>query len=275
MRFEEFARSHGLIINSVVPFKWISTPTDDHPHKRNGRYKYMGDVAWVQNWATMDKPSMWRSNEKYAPTPHFEKLRNQEDQKRKALAERASAKAGWIMHQTQLMHHPYLVKKGFPDEMMPVWNTPEGEGKLVIAMRREGRIVGCQLINDEGEKKFLYGQTSKGATFTMDAKGIHIFCEGFATGLSIQAVMRANKMRYTIHVCFSEGNMKEVARGFPNGIVIADNDNSGVGESIAKETGKPYWLSDTVGEDFNDYHVRVGLFKASQTLKKFLMSVGV
>jgi hypothetical protein len=44
-----------------------------------------------------------------------------------------------------------------------------------------------------------------------------------------------------------------------------------VGESIAKETGKPYWLSDTVGEDFNDYHMRVGLFKASQTLKKLLV----
>jgi len=32
-------------------------------------------------------------------------------------------------------------------------------------------------------------------------------------------------------------------------------------------------LSDTVGEDFNDYHMRVGLFKASQGLKKFLMNV--
>ena len=81
MRFEEFARQHGLIIDNVIPFKWVSTPTEDHPRKRNGRYKYMGDVAWVQNWATMDKPSMWRSNEKYAPTPQFEKLRNQEDPK--------------------------------------------------------------------------------------------------------------------------------------------------------------------------------------------------
>jgi len=271
MRFEDFARSHGLIINSVVPFKWISTPTDDHPHKRNGRYKYMGDVAWVQNWATMDKPSMWRSNEKYAPTPRFEKLRNQEDQKRKALAERASAKAGWIMHQTQLMHHPYLVKKGFPNEMMPVWNTPEGEGKLVIAMRREGRIVGCQLINDEGEKKFLYGQQTKGATFTFDAKGVPIFCEGLATGLSIQAVMRANKMRYTIHVCFSAGNLKEVARLIPNGIVVADNDPSGVGERVAKETGKPYWISTTIGHDFNDDYIAHGAFKMSQSLKKVLI----
>jgi putative DNA primase/helicase len=106
----------------------------------------------------------------------------------------------------------------------------------------------------------------------MDAKGIPIFCEGLATGLSIQAVMRANKMRYTIYVCFSASNLKEVSRSIREGIVVADNDPSGVGEGVAKETGKPYWLSDTVGEDFNDYHMRVGVFKASQSLKKTLLS---
>jgi hypothetical protein len=54
MRFEEFAKQHGLIIDNVIPFKWVSTPTEDHPRKRNGRYKYMGDVAWVQILATME-----------------------------------------------------------------------------------------------------------------------------------------------------------------------------------------------------------------------------
>lgn len=273
MIFEDFAKAHGLIINGLVSHKWICTATDDHPRSSNGRYKFLGDVGWVQNWATMDKPEMWRLEGEFKPNPQFAKAKNDAYRQRIELADKASAKAGWIMHQTELKTHPYLVKKGFTDMTMPVWDTPEGEGKLVIAMRRDGKIVGCQLVSEEGEKKFLYGQTSKGASFVMDAKGIHIFCEGFATGLSIQAIMRANKMRYTIHVCFSAGNMKEVARGFPNGIIIADNDNSGVGESIAQETGKPYWLSDTVAEDFNDYHMRVGLFKASQGLKKFLMNV--
>lgn len=273
MIFEDFAKMHGLIIQGLESHKWISTPTEDHPRSKNGRYKFLGNVGWVQNWATMDKPEMWKLEGEFKPNPKFAKAKSDAYRKRIELADKASAKAGWIMHQTELKTHPYLVKKGFTDMTMPVWDTPEGEGKLVIAMRREGKTVGCQLVSKEGEKKFLYGQTSKGASFVMDAKGINIFCEGFATGLSIQAIMRANKMRYTIHVCFSAGNMKEVARGFPNGIIIADNDNSGVGESTAQETGKPYWLSDTVGEDFNDYHVRVGLFRASQGLKKFLMSV--
>jgi putative DNA primase/helicase len=273
MMFEDFAKAHGLIIRNIVPHKWISTPTEDHPRSNNGRYKFLGDVGWVQNWATMDKPSMWKSTEKFMPSEQFRKAQDNSIRERQELADKASAKAGWIMHQTELASHPYLVNKGFVDEKMAVWNTPEGGGKLVIPMRRDNKIVGCQLINEEGEKKFLYGQTSKGATFTMDARGINIFCEGLATGLSVQAVMRANKMRYSIHVCFSAGNMKEVARSFSHGIVIADHDNSGVGQRIACETSKPYWLSNTIGEDFNDYHMRVGLFKASQSLKKFLVDV--
>lgn len=271
MRFEDFARQHGLIIENVIPFKWVSTPTEDHPRKRNGRYKYMGDVAWVQNWATMEKPAMWKCNDKNTLSPYLMRQKDQADAQRERLAAKASAKAGWIMHQTQPKEHPYLKAKGFPDEKMPVWES-DGKQLLVIAMRRDGRIVGCQLISEEGDKKFLYGQTSKGATFTMDAKGIPIFCEGLATGLSVQAVMRANKMRYTIYVCFSASNMKEVSRHIRDGIIVADNDPSGVGERIAKETGKPYWLSDTVGEDFNDYHMRVGIFKASQSLKKILVA---
>lgn len=271
MRFEDFARSHGLIIDHITPFKWVSTPTEDHPRKRNGRYKFMGDVGWVQNWATMDKPNMWRDDGKFAPTPQFLKQKDEALEKRQRLAVKAASKAGWILHQTTAQTHAYLASKGFPEEQMSVWTTEQGENLLVVPMRKQGRVVGCQLINDQGDKKFLYGQETKGAVFTLDAKGIPIFCEGLATGLSIQAVMRANKVRYCIYICFSAGNLKEVARSIPNGIVVADNDASGVGERIAKETGKAYWISDTVGDDFNDYHQRVGLFKASQSLKKLLI----
>ena len=271
MRFEDFARAHGLIIQSVIPHKWVVTPTVDHPRSGNGRYKYMGDVGWVQNWATMEKPEMWKLDGKFAPSPLFQKSRDLEQKKRKELADKASAKAGWIMHQTTQKTHPYLIKKGFDEMEMSVWDTEEGEGKLVIPMRNDGKIVGCQLIDIQGDKKFLYGQQTKGASFVIDNKGTPLFCEGLATGLSIQAVMRANKLRYSIYVCFSAGNMKEIAKKIPTGIVIADNDSSGTGEKIAKEIGKPYWISDQVGEDFNDYHLRVGLFPASQTLKKCLV----
>ena len=54
MTFHDFARAHGLIIRDLISHRWVSTPTEDHPRKRNGRYKYLGNVGWVQNWATME-----------------------------------------------------------------------------------------------------------------------------------------------------------------------------------------------------------------------------
>jgi hypothetical protein len=44
---------------------------------------------------------------------------------------------------------------------------------------------------------------------------------------------------------------------------------------FAKETGKPYWLSKTIGNDFNDDHRLHGTFKMSQILKKALLSSGL
>lgn len=271
MQFEDFARSHGLIINGVVPGKWIATPTEDHPRKRNGRYKYMGDHGWVQNWATMQKAALWKSDRPERLSPAIFRAVRDSEKEREEMAKRAAAKAGWILHQCINAPHPYLDRKGFPDEPTKVWTDEAGKRFLAIPMRIAGALVGVQLINEEGEKKFLKGQRSKGASFTMDAKGIPIFCEGYATALSVRAVMKLINIRYTIHVCFSAGNVQEIARGIPGGIVIADNDASGTGEKAARETGKPYWISPTTGEDFNDFHRRVGDFKASQSLKSVII----
>lgn len=273
MRFEDFARSHGLIIREVIPHKWVSTPTEDHPKKRNGRYKFLGDVGWVQNWATMPKPSMWKSDSPTRSLATYQAIRNA-DQEREEEARRAAAKAGWILKTSNIGHHLYLESKGFPDETGHIWEN-EGQRLLVIPMRIGDTLAGVQLIDHEGKKKFLRGQRTKGAFFKIDAKGIPIFCEGYATALSVRAVMKLIKIRYCIYVCFSAGNIKTVADSVFGGIVIADNDPNGVGEQAARDTNKPYWLSDSIGEDFNDYHHRVGDFRASQSLKKIILSNNV
>lgn len=271
MRFEDFARAHGLIINSLTPHKWMSTPTEDHPRKRNGRYKFMGDIGWVQNWATMDQPAMWKSD-KPISNIEWKKRAQAADKERWEAAKKAASKAAWILHQCKTEHHPYLEAKGFPDEVGNVWTTETGERLLVIPMRIDGRLIGAQLISDKGEKKFLNGQTTKGASFVMDAKGIPIFVEGYATALSVRAAMKAIKVRYTIYVCFSAGNIQEVARRIPGGIVVADHDPNGVGERAALNAQKQYWLSPTVGEDFNDYVLRVGIFQAALSLKATIVA---
>jgi len=181
----------------------------------------------------------------------------------------ASRKAGFILHQCQIGYHPYLERKGFPDEQGNVWKTEDGL-LLVIPMRVGHQIVGCQIIREDGDKRFLAGQRTSGAYFCFDNKGPNILAEGYSTSLSVRAAMKALKMRYTLYVCFSSGNLTKVAATLPNGFVVADNDLSRAGESAAIKTGFPYWISDVVGEDFNDFHQRLGLFKASQSLGKVL-----
>lgn len=274
MRFEDFARLHGLLMNGVIPGKWVAVATEDHPRKRNGRYKFLGNIGWVQNWATMQSPETWRAEQSEFRAPDVRRALQNADQERKQLAERASSKAGWILHQCKPDVHPYLKVKGFSEEIGNVWRTQDGENLLVIPMRVGTKLVGCQLIDGDGKKKFLYGQQTKGASFVVDARGVPILCEGYATALSIRAVMKAMKVRYAIHVCFSAANMKEIAGNINGGLVVADHDPNGVGEKAARETGKNYWISDTVGEDFNDFHLRVGLFHAMGSLKKVIFSGG-
>jgi putative DNA primase/helicase len=221
----------------------------------------------------MDKPATWFAEGHTIDSPQIKKSIDESRARQVESAERASKKAGWILHQTELKSHPYLVSKGFPEEMGNVW-VKDGKELLVIPMRIDGRIVGVQLIDDEGNKKFLHGQTTKGASFCMNAKGIPMFCEGYATALSIRKCMKASNIKYAIYVCFSASNMKHIARTVGGGFIVADNDPNCIGEKTAKETGKPYWLSETVGDDFNDYHQRLGTFRASQSLKKALLSAG-
>ena len=265
MSFEDFARSHGLIIGALETNKWVSTATEDHPTKRNGRYKYLGDIGWVQNWATMQRPEMWKGTTT-TPMLDMKKRIHQANQERLAAQRKASDRAAWIMGQTKMKTHKYLEKKGFPDEVAPVWER-EGKSLLVLPMRIGRDLAGVQLISDEGEKQFLNGQKTKGAVLTIDAKGLPIFCEGFATALTVRRLMKIINIRYTVYCCFSAGNMKEVANGIDGGIVIADNDLSLTGEKAARDTGKPYWMPPTTGQDLNDYWLSVGDFRASQAIK--------
>jgi putative DNA primase/helicase len=189
------------------------------------------------------------------------------ERKKRELQEKAAGQAAFILKNSVFGHHEYLKKKGFPDESGNIY-TKDGQHFLVIPMRNHGRLVGAQVIDQTGDKKFLFGQASGGAEFIFDNKGPHILCEGYATALSVKTAMKALKRRYTLHVCFSAGNMARIAKTLPDGFVVADHDSSGTGQRIAQQIGWPYWMSDTEGEDANDFHQRVGLFKFSQSLQK-------
>jgi phage/plasmid primase-like uncharacterized protein len=269
MTFIDFCRAHGIIIDTLPPIGiWKRYKTTDKPGSRNGAVKFMGTHGFAQNHATQTEVSTWR-NEGDSQIAHQEvqRIARQAQQETAKFNAQAAQKAGWILGQCKTKKHAYLETKGFADEVVNVWESDAGP-VAVIPMRIGGELVGCQLINEDGTKKFLFGQRSGGAQFVFDGKGDHYLCEGYATGLSVRHALKNMKRRYTVHICFSAGNMVKVAAHLPGGVVVADNDKSGTGERVAREIGWPYWISDKVGEDFNDAHQRLGLFAVGQSLVK-------
>lgn len=275
MDFLTYCKLNDILIDHLPPLGvWRRYPTVDHPTKRNGAVKYMGDHGFVQNWATNLEVAVWKSDK----PNDFDRAKLMRDvranEERIARGQRnAASKAAWILNQCQFGKHDYLKSKGFPEEEANVW-AYEGNKIMVIPMRMNGSLLGCQLIDEHGVKKFLSGQRTANAEFIFDNKGDHILCEGYATGLSVRMALKSLKKRYTIHVCFSAGNMVKIAAQLPTGFVIADHDKlnpvtgTRAGHEAAKKIGWSYWMSDVEGEDANDAHQRLGLFKFSQSLTR-------
>jgi putative DNA primase/helicase len=266
-----FARAHGLILNSLPPIGvWVRVSTEDNQRKKNGAIKWMGDHAFLQNWAVDQEVIVWHGQAPKGLDPEkIARLAKQADDKRAALQKQAAAKAAGLLNNCQRAMHDYLKAKGFHEEPGNVY-VKEGVPFLIIPMRVGNQLVGAQVISPEGDKKFLYGQRTKGAEYVFDNKGPHILVEGYATALSVRAAMKALRMRYTIHVCFSAQNLLHISKQHDDCFIVADNDESTTGQRMAEQSGKRWWMPPTVGHDFNDFHQEVGLFKASQALQKTL-----
>lgn len=261
--FLKFAESCGLILGRIEFNRWIRTPTVDKPRKRNGSYKHLGDVAFVINHATMAETATWFPDRGAAKIDHkaAQERRRAAEAASRADQGRAADKARQIVDAATLAPHPYLAAKGF-GEMQGLVN---GEN-LVVPMMIGGKLCGCQMIAPDGSKKFLKGQKSGGAEFVHGSCGGDWWCEGYATGLSIHKALAALRIPARVHVCFSAHNLSVMAR---KGFVVADQDKSGAGETAAKKTGLPCYLPEA--GDFNDTLQRLGLFKASQELRKVIL----
>lgn len=182
--------------------------------------------------------------------------------------ERAAKKAAWILHQAKNEQHAYLHSKGWGEMMGSVWWVTEEQNLLCIPMRVGPKLVGVQLIDRTGQKKYLRGQRTSGAEYCINNSGhgaLDWFVEGYATGLSLRDCLMALRLRYRIHVCFSAQNLKRMAN---IGVIVADRDESKTGENAAIATGLPYFLPPD--GDLNDMHRAQGLFKTSQAIRKWL-----
>ena len=263
MTFDQFAREHGLLIDHIVEGRWIRVPTEDHPRKRNGAYIFDGRTGLIQNHAVHQQPIRYVSSEPFVPDPQaaVKRQKQRDDQIKRQID--AARKAAFIFNNVSLETHPYLIRKGFK-EPAKVW-----KGLLAVPMRIDSNLVGLQLIQPDGTKRFLTGQQTKGASLSIDNKGPDVLVEGLATGLSVRRALKLARVRYKIHICFSAGNMLEIAKGLDRPIVVADNDPMGI--ATAKKIASHYWVGEA-GEDFNDYEQRVGSQAAAESLVPFIQS---
>lgn len=274
--FVQFARTHGVDVVDLCPSDHIQRcATLDHPRSKNGAYFWDGARGWVFNWSGEAKVQ-WFDDPKAQPWTAADKRAWAE--KRMALEverqhrqARAAQRAEIMLRSAVPGPHDYLIRKGLSDLKGLV--LPDGE--LMVPMRAQvcNGLQGAQVITwipeeRRWDKKMLPGMKAKGAVFRLGKPGSEaILCEGYATGLSIHLAARSVGWNAAVLVCFSAANLVHVAPALKGRcFVFADNDKSGAGERAALATGLPYCMSDVVGEDANDLHVRVGLLAVAAKL---------
>ena len=271
--FTDFARAHGVLIKDLYPADKIRRcPTVEHPRSTNGAYSWDGHRGWVMCWDG-DGEVHWYDDPNAKPwTPQekasFERQQRQKFEDIRRKNERAALQAQMMLATAKVGPHDYLTRKGLSKTLGLV--LPDGE--LFVPMRSlsNNELQGGQVIRWDGEarkweKKMVPGMKAKGAVLRLGPKSPREtwLCEGYATGLSIEIAANLLRLSAAVLVCFSDSNMAFVAgllRDAPGRrFVFADNDASEAGERAAKQTGLPYCMSDVVGEDANDLHMRAGL----------------
>jgi putative DNA primase/helicase len=162
--------------------------------------------------------------------------------------------------------HPYLARKGFPERIGLVHSE-----KLLVPVRdSDGRVISAQLIAEDGEKRFLPGGRTRGGIHRIGAPNPKklALCEGYATGLSLDAALQRLPGPHAVIVCFSARNLEIVAESTARAVVCADNDQSKTGEESAKRTGLKWAMPPEIGTDYNDMHQQHGLHAVIQALRE-------
>lgn len=276
MKFDEFCRAHGLLITFArTNAKPVRCATKCAPREKKGWYIWDGLRGACGIWHGLDNGAqVYTPDSEVKPlTPtDFARIKARceavEREKREGQA-KAAEKAQIILARAEMRSHAYLQRKGFPS-LVPTLM----DGKVMLVTMWQGRkLVNVQSIAEDGKKLFLADGEVIGARHCLGDVGTAILCEGYATGLSIAAAIKASKSRAHCVVCFSAGNLVAVAETLRDAVVIADNDRhkNSTGELAAQKTGFRYWMPPTPGHDANDFHRAHGLFALAMEVKQLLM----
>lgn len=277
------------------PGQWVQCPAvGKGGSNRSGRVLVFDDghggIAW--NWISgiqqrFSVQGLAGRDEIKAPPRDPEAERQAEVERRAVVA--ACAR---IVAACEPARHPYLARKGFPNELgltiadprplMPKSRLgdamaaalPEGDGPLLVVPGRiDGKAVTLQFITPDGAKKNILRGVMSGAAHRVAMGRETWVCEGIATALSVRDALRLLGCPATVLCAFSAANVAKVATSIPKAILAADRDKPietlgglGTGEYYAVRSGRQWVMPAELG-DWNDYHAQHGIRAVALAIK--------
>ena len=278
MTLVEHMRAAGLTPpHTLVPGKWMRFPgVNKGRANRSGWCRLITPTLAVFGDWSLGLSEVWRDTDHVDDERSRAALAEARRREREFAAQQArrqaeaARKAQEMIRRAVAAPHPYLAKKGFPGERGLVLGD-----RLLVPVRDAAdysRVLSVQEIGADGVKKFLPGGRTRLGIYRMGVMGADrtVLCEGFATGLSIDAALSRLGRPHAVIVCFSARNLELVAERFPRAVVAADNDASRTGENSAKATGLHWTMPPIVGMDWNDIHREQGLYAVVAALRETL-----
>ena len=211
----------------------------------------------------------WRADVGHELTPEENaaiQLRMEESRQiRKEERERERAKTAdavleiWSKAPAASINHPYLKAKGIEPYGARIMN----DGRLAVPLYDEhGKLSTLQYISSDGEKRYHPGGATGGKFWMIgadDEPGVIYIAEGFATAATIH-----RETGRPCVVAYSANNLPPVTKSIreiygatQELVIVADNDESGVGQNYAEQASAKHGADVIVipdPGDANDYH---------------------
>lgn len=184
-------------------------------------------------------------------------LRDAEQVKKREIAA-DTVELIWSVAQAALPDHPYLFKKGIGVHGARV----TGDGRLVVPLYgQDGTLSTLQYIDHDGGKLYHPGGATGGKFWmvgTIDEPGTLYVAEGFATAATIhETTHRPVVVAYSAsNLVPVTGTLREIYGAAQDIVIVADNDQSGVGQRYAEQASAKYgarMVMPPILGDANDY----------------------
>lgn len=268
------------------PGRWSQTDTFERNGKGDGRVLIHEDERGVTAWnhQTSQHQSVRVGQDGASPATATRRRDPEKERRRQAEQREVEGICFDIVRSCRHDLHPYLARKGFPEERGLVHDDPraclprtafgdmiarampEAEGPFLIVPGRIGKaITTVQFITPDGTKKNITRGVMGGASHRIATGRLQMVCEGIATAMSVRAALRFLSVSATVLAAFSASNVAKVSSGIPGAWIAADNDkpvealgNLGTGEFYAVQSRRKWTMPPELG-DFNDLHMAHGL----------------